>query len=183
MTHVRYYPTTAHLEHLLDHSVDTLRLTARTARALESIGVRTIRELVALDAEDLLKTSQEKTPHNFGRKSLERTKWVLDEINLCFGMRFDQPNRIGIPMAPMTTAKARLVAQLTENGSQNRSRSHAEAMETTSAKNESKLEKLRESPPAVTCRSSICFPTPISRPFVSMPCRAQEKTNAKTQTI
>jgi DNA-directed RNA polymerase subunit alpha len=70
-------------EHL-DKSVEELELSVRSYNCLKNANIRTIRELVQRTEADMLKTK------NFGRKSLNEIKDILQSMGLGLGMRLDQ---------------------------------------------------------------------------------------------
>jgi DNA-directed RNA polymerase subunit alpha len=69
-------------EHL-DKSVEELELSVRSYNCLKNANIRTIRELVARTEPEMLKTK------NFGRKSLNEIKEILQSMGLGLGMRLD----------------------------------------------------------------------------------------------
>ena len=71
-------------EHL-DKSVEELELSVRSYNCLKNANIRTIRELVQKTEPEMLKTK------NFGRKSLNEIKEILQTMGLSLGMRLDQP--------------------------------------------------------------------------------------------
>jgi DNA-directed RNA polymerase subunit alpha len=71
-------------EHL-EKSVEELELSVRSYNCLKNANIRTIRELVQKTEADMLRTK------NFGRKSLNEIKEILQQMGLGLGMRFDQP--------------------------------------------------------------------------------------------
>jgi DNA-directed RNA polymerase subunit alpha len=71
-------------EHL-DKSVEELELSVRSYNCLKNANIRTIRELVQKTEAEMLKTK------NFGRKSLNEIKEILQSMGLSLGMRLDQP--------------------------------------------------------------------------------------------
>jgi len=71
-------------EHL-DKSIEELELSVRSYNCLKNANIRTIRELVAKTENDLLKTK------NFGRKSLNEIKEILQTMGLSLGMSVEQP--------------------------------------------------------------------------------------------
>jgi len=70
-------------EHL-DKSVEELELSVRSYNCLKNANIRTIRELVLKSETDMLKTK------NFGRKSLNEIKEILQSMGLSLGMKLDQ---------------------------------------------------------------------------------------------
>jgi DNA-directed RNA polymerase subunit alpha len=75
-------------EHL-DKSVEELELSVRSYNCLKNANIRTIRELVQKTEAEMLKTK------NFGRKSLNEIKEILQSMGLSLGMRLDQPAAAG----------------------------------------------------------------------------------------
>jgi DNA-directed RNA polymerase subunit alpha len=76
---------TGSLNENLDKSVEELELSVRSHNCLKNVNIRTIRELVQKTEAEMLKTK------NFGRKSLNEIKDILQEMGLGLGMRIDQP--------------------------------------------------------------------------------------------
>jgi DNA-directed RNA polymerase subunit alpha len=72
----------------LDRSVDELELSVRSYNCLKNADIRTIRELVQKSEPDMLKTK------NFGRKSLNEIKEILQSMGLHLGMKFDEQGRL-----------------------------------------------------------------------------------------
>ncbi len=70
-------------EHL-DKSVEELELSVRSYNCLKNANIRTIRELVQKSEPEMLRTK------NFGRKSLNEIKEILQNMGLGLGMRLDQ---------------------------------------------------------------------------------------------
>jgi DNA-directed RNA polymerase subunit alpha len=75
----------APLNENLDKSVEELELSVRSYNCLKNANIRTIRELVQKTETDMLKTK------NFGRKSLNEIKEILQTMGLSLGMKLDQP--------------------------------------------------------------------------------------------
>ena len=71
-------------EHL-DKSVEELELSVRSYNCLKNANILTIRELVQKTETEMLKTK------NFGRKSLNEIKEILQTMGLSLGMKLDQP--------------------------------------------------------------------------------------------
>jgi DNA-directed RNA polymerase subunit alpha len=69
-------------EHL-DKSVEELELSVRSYNCLKNANIRTIRELVQKSEGEMLKTK------NFGRKSLNEIKDILQTMGLGLGMRVE----------------------------------------------------------------------------------------------
>ena len=78
------------IEHL-NKSVDELELSVRSYNCLKNANIRTIGELVTKSEAEMLKTK------NFGRKSLNEIKEILQSMGLQLGMRLDDHGR---PVAP-----------------------------------------------------------------------------------
>jgi DNA-directed RNA polymerase subunit alpha len=76
---------TGSLNENLDKSVEELELSVRSHNCLKNVNIRTIRELVQKTEAEMLKTK------NFGRKSLNEIKDILQGMGLGLGMRIDQP--------------------------------------------------------------------------------------------
>ena len=74
-------------EHL-DKSVEELELSVRSYNCLKNAGIRTIRELVQKTEPEMLRTK------NFGRKSLNEIKEILQSMELGLGMRLDQAQAV-----------------------------------------------------------------------------------------
>lgn len=66
-------------------NVDDLELSVRSANCLKNAGINLIGELVQKTEAEMLKTK------NFGRKSLNEIKDILQEMDLSFGMKLDFP--------------------------------------------------------------------------------------------
>jgi len=73
---------TAGNEHL-DKSVEELELSVRSYNCLKNANIRTIRELVQKSEAEMLKTK------NFGRKSLNEIKDILQTMGLGLGMKLE----------------------------------------------------------------------------------------------
>ena len=71
------------LRELLSRSVDELELSVRSHNCLKNANIRTIGELVQKTESEILKTK------NFGRKSLNEIKEILQQMNLTLGMQID----------------------------------------------------------------------------------------------
>ena len=67
----------------LFRSVDDLELSVRSANCLKNANIRYIGELVSRSEAEMLKTK------NFGRKSLNEIKEILQEMGLNLGMKID----------------------------------------------------------------------------------------------
>lgn len=71
------------LRELLERSVDELELSVRSHNCLKNANIRTIGELVQRTESEILKTK------NFGRKSLNEIKEILQQMGLTLGMQID----------------------------------------------------------------------------------------------
>ncbi len=72
----------------LDRSVEELELSVRSYNCLKNADIRTIRELVQKNEQEMLKTK------NFGRKSLNEIKEILAAMGLGLGAIFDEDGNI-----------------------------------------------------------------------------------------
>ena len=83
---------------VLDRSVDELELSVRSYNCLKNANIQTIRDLVQKTEAEMLRTK------NFGRKSLNEIKEILQGMGLQFGMKFDSQGRLvspsGVPVTP-----------------------------------------------------------------------------------
>lgn len=68
---------------ILDKSVDELELSVRSYNCLKNADIKTIRDLVQRSEREMLATK------NFGKKSLNEIKEILNGMGLDFGMEFD----------------------------------------------------------------------------------------------
>lgn len=73
----------------LNKSIDELELSVRSHNCLKKMGINTVRDLVQRSEADLLKV------RNFGKKSLEEVKKVLEEMNLSMGMKIPEADEKG----------------------------------------------------------------------------------------
>ena len=71
----------------LQKSVEELELSVRSYNCLKNANIRTIGELVQKSEAEMLKTK------NFGRKSLNEIKEILQDMGLHFGMKLDEQGR------------------------------------------------------------------------------------------
>ena len=71
------------LREMLERSVDELELSVRSHNCLKNANIRTIGELVQKTESEILKTK------NFGRKSLNEIKEILQQMGLTLGMQID----------------------------------------------------------------------------------------------
>jgi DNA-directed RNA polymerase subunit alpha len=82
LAHAEEQPTSELNENLF-RSVDELELSVRSANCLQNADIRYIGELVQRSEAEMLKTK------NFGRKSLNEIKELLEEMGLSLGMRLE----------------------------------------------------------------------------------------------
>ncbi len=90
-------PTEVRHDALAEHlnkSVDELELSVRSYNCLKNANIRTIGELVTRTEAEMLKTK------NFGRKSLNEIKEILQSMGLSLGMKMDEHGR---PISPAPT--------------------------------------------------------------------------------
>ncbi|HVA01651.1 MAG TPA: DNA-directed RNA polymerase subunit alpha [Terriglobia bacterium] len=80
----------------LDRSVEELELSVRSYNCLKNANISTIRELVQKSEQEMLKTK------NFGRKSLNEIKEILQAMGLGLGMKFDERGN-PLPLSPSTS--------------------------------------------------------------------------------
>jgi DNA-directed RNA polymerase subunit alpha len=73
-------PEDPELARLLGRPVDELELSVRAANCLKAANIRTIGDLVQREEAEMLQF------HNFGRKSLDEIKTLLDSLGLSLGM-------------------------------------------------------------------------------------------------
>lgn len=66
-------------------SVEELELSVRSYNCLQAAGIRTIAQLVQMSESELLKF------RNFGKKSLQEIKEILERMELHLGMQLDNP--------------------------------------------------------------------------------------------
>ena len=77
------------LRELLERSVDELELSVRSHNCLKNANIRSIGELVQKTESEILKTK------NFGRKSLNEIKEILQQMGLTLGMQIDLESILG----------------------------------------------------------------------------------------
>lgn len=87
------------MNEVLNRSVEELELSVRSYNCLKNANIQTIGDLVQKTEAEMLRTK------NFGRKSLNEIKGILDNLGLGFGMKFDAQGRlIGPPPSPSNTS-------------------------------------------------------------------------------
>lgn len=74
-------PDDPELLRTLSRAVEELELSVRAANCLKAAGIRTIGQLVMRDEPEMLQF------HNFGKKSLDEIKALLDSMGLSLGMK------------------------------------------------------------------------------------------------
>lgn len=72
------------LSEYLSRNIDELELSVRSYNCLKNANIRTIGELVSRTEQEMLKTK------NFGRKSLQEIKEILNSMGLHFGMKLSE---------------------------------------------------------------------------------------------
>src|SRR5579875_585423 len=84
------------MNEVLNRSVEELELSVRSYNCLKNANIQTIGDLVQKSESEMLRTK------NFGRKSLNEIKEILQGLGLGFGMKFDSQGRLvgGTPPAP-----------------------------------------------------------------------------------
>jgi len=86
------------MNEILNRSVDELELSVRSYNCLKNANIQTIADLVQKTEAEMLRTK------NFGRKSLNEIKEILQGMGLQFGMKFDAQGRLvsgsGTPVTP-----------------------------------------------------------------------------------
>lgn len=91
------------MNEVLNRSVDELELSVRSYNCLKNANIQTIADLVQKTEAEMLRTK------NFGRKSLNEIKEILQGMGLQFGMKFDSQGRLvstsGAPVTPMPPAE------------------------------------------------------------------------------
>jgi DNA-directed RNA polymerase subunit alpha len=76
---------------VLGRSVEELELSVRSYNCLKNANIQTIGDLVQKTEAEMLRTK------NFGRKSLNEIKEILNNLGLGFGMRIDAQGRVVMP--------------------------------------------------------------------------------------
>ncbi len=79
----------------LNRSVEELELSVRSYNCLKNAGIQTIGELVQKSESEMLRTK------NFGRKSLNEIKEILQTMGLQLGMKPDAHGRLIAPPPPL----------------------------------------------------------------------------------
>ena len=79
------FETKSDINYNLFRKIDDLELSVRSLNCLKNDGVEYIGDLVKKQETDMMKTP------NFGRKSLNELKRMLNDMNLSFGMDIEWP--------------------------------------------------------------------------------------------
>jgi DNA-directed RNA polymerase subunit alpha len=79
------------MNEVLSRSVEELELSVRSYNCLKNANIQTIGDLVQKTEAEMLRTK------NFGRKSLNEIKEILQSLGLGFGMKFDSQGRLVAP--------------------------------------------------------------------------------------
>jgi DNA-directed RNA polymerase subunit alpha len=79
------------MNEILNRSVEELELSVRSYNCLKNANIQTIGDLVQKTEAEMLRTK------NFGRKSLNEIKEILQNLGLSFGMKFDSQGRLISP--------------------------------------------------------------------------------------
>ena len=87
-------PEDPELMRTLARNVDELELSVRAANCLKAANIRTIGDLVAREESEMLQF------HNFGKKSLDEIKALLDSMGMSLGMKVGAPAAASVPAAP-----------------------------------------------------------------------------------
>src|SRR4029077_13580551 len=83
------------MNEVLNRSVEELELSVRSYNCLKNANIQTIGDLVQRTEAEMLRTK------NFGRKSLNEIKEILQNLGLGFGMKFDAQGRLVASPASM----------------------------------------------------------------------------------
>src|SRR5947209_9996954 len=85
------------MNEVLNRSVEELELSVRSYNCLKNANIGTIGDLVQKTEAEMLRTK------NFGRKSLNEIKEILQNLGLTFGMKFDAQGRLVSPAGTPAT--------------------------------------------------------------------------------
>ncbi len=101
------------INEVLNRSVDELELSVRSYNCLKNANIQTISDLVQKTEAEMLRTK------NFGRKSLNEIKEILQGMGLQFGMKFDAQGRLvstaGSPVTPSAPGERRESDEISED--------------------------------------------------------------------
>ena len=89
---------------ILNRSVEELELSVRSYNCLKNANIQTIGDLVQKTESEMLRTK------NFGRKSLNEIKDILNGLGLTFGMRLDAQGRL-VPPPGVTIPEPRAASE------------------------------------------------------------------------
>jgi DNA-directed RNA polymerase subunit alpha len=90
-------PEDPELVRTLSRTVDELELSVRAANCLKAANIRTIGDLVAREESEMLQF------HNFGKKSLDEIKALLDSMGMSLGMNVGSAVAISAPAPVIET--------------------------------------------------------------------------------
>src|SRR5947208_559545 len=79
------------MNEVLNRSVEELELSVRSYNCLKNANIQSIGELVQKTEAEMLRTK------NFGRKSLNEIKEILENMGLALGMSLDEDGRLVAP--------------------------------------------------------------------------------------
>ncbi len=88
------------MNEVLNRSVEELELSVRSYNCLKNANIATIGDLVQKSEAEMLRTK------NFGRKSLNEIKEILQSLSLGFGMKFDSQGRLVAPAGGLSPVVA-----------------------------------------------------------------------------
>jgi len=115
----------------LSRPVEELELSVRAANCLKAANIKTIGDLVVREEGEMLQF------HNFGKKSLDEIKALLETMELSFGMKLG-PAAAAAAATPRETAEGDAEAETQEEASDE---AEAEAEESTSGEGDSSEEE------------------------------------------
>lgn len=107
---------------LMARPVEELELSVRAANCLKAAEIRTIGELVVRNEEEMLSF------HNFGKKSLDEIKAILETLGLGLGMEIG-PTAAAAASSPAATARTASDEEVEEEEETPRRRESAEIVE------------------------------------------------------
>ena len=96
------------MNEVLNRSVEELELSVRSYNCLKNANIQTIGDLVQKTEAEMLRTK------NFGRKSLNEIREILQGLGLAFGMKPDASGRLVLPPNAMRPAAALDEAEIPE---------------------------------------------------------------------
>jgi DNA-directed RNA polymerase subunit alpha len=85
-------------QRLMNRPVEELELSVRAANCLKAANIRTIRDLISRDESEMLQF------HNFGKKSLDEIKAILESLGLELGMNLSDGSRPAAQAQPVSSA-------------------------------------------------------------------------------